>query len=285
MEFNKDDLKKLYVPHKESSGEDNGQITIIGGSTLFHGAPLFGLITASRIVDMVFFTSPEPSVGGFASQIKPKLMSFIWVPWNEIENYIEKSDAILIGPGFMRYHSEKTPYEKRFEVCDEVCQMTKDITEKLLKKFPNKKWVIDAGSLQTMSPDWISENAILTPNKKEFKLLFNLDFSEENAKNMAIKYKCIIVVKGPISYVFSKNGSVEIRGGNAGMTKGGTGDTQAGLTVALLAKNDPVLSACAASFVTKATADELYKKVGIYYNADDLATKIPEVLNKLVNSF
>ena len=30
--------------------------------------------------------------------------------------------------------------------------------------------MIDAGSLQTMDPKLIPQNAILTPNKKEFKL-------------------------------------------------------------------------------------------------------------------
>ncbi|HWA52429.1 MAG TPA: NAD(P)H-hydrate dehydratase [Patescibacteria group bacterium] len=283
MIFDKAQLKKLYFPHKDSSGEDNGQVTIIGGSSLFHGAPLFGLIVASRIVDMVFFSSPEKSVGMIAESLKSKLFSFIWVPWNEVESYVEKSDAILIGPGFMRYHSEKTPYDKRFEICDEVCMETKKITESLLKKFPNKKWVIDAGSLQTITPDVIPENAILTPNKKEFKLLFGAEFSHDVASKKAKEYNCIIVVKGPVTFVFSKDEVFEIHGGNAGLTKGGTGDTQAGLTVALLAKNDPVLSACAGSFIIKYTADELQKKVGFYYNSDDLASKIPEALNKLIN--
>ncbi len=283
MVFNKADLKKLYKPKKESSGEDNGQITIIGGSSLFHGAPLFGLVTASRIVDMVFFASPEKSVGSVAENMRSKLMSFIWIPWDELDEYIKKSDAILIGPGFMRYHNEKVPYNKRFVECDEACQLTKSVTENLLAKFPNKKWVIDAGSLQTIDPKLIPENAILTPNKKEFKLLFGVEFSENAARKKAKEYKCIIVVKGPVTFVFSDHQVIEISGGNPGLTKGGTGDTQAGLTVALLAKNDPVLSACTASFITKATADELQKTKGIYYNADDLAAKIPEVLNKLIN--
>ena len=103
MVFNKDELKNLFVPAKNSSGEDNGQITIIGGSELFHGAPLLSLTVASRIVDMVFFTSPEKSVGSIAEKLKSKLMSYIWIPVNEVEHYIEKSEAILIGPGMLRY--------------------------------------------------------------------------------------------------------------------------------------------------------------------------------------
>lgn len=282
MIFNKDDLKKLYKPDHNSSGEDNGHVTIIGGSTLFHGAPLYGLLTASRIVDMVFFASPEKSVGSVAENLKSKLLSFIWTPWQDIESYIEKSDAILIGPGFMRFSTEKAPDRTRQIECDEACQLTKSITQKFLTKFPNKKWVIDAGSLQTLDANWIPKNAILTPNKKEFKLLFGVEFSHDIAKQKAIEYNCIIVVKGPVTYVFHDGETVEIKGGNAGLTKGGTGDTQAGLTVALLAKNDPVLAACAGSFITKAAADELQKTKGIYYNSDDLANIIPEVLAKSV---
>ncbi|MBX4206051.1 NAD(P)H-hydrate dehydratase [Candidatus Microgenomates bacterium] len=277
--FDPNQLKNLYFPDHDSSGEDNGQITIIGGSELFHGAPLYAVKIASRIVDMAFFSSPEKSVGSIAENMKSKLLSFIWVPWEEIDSYIQKSDAVLIGPGFMRFHSEKTDNEKRFEECDEVCQITKNITQDLLEKFPDKKWVIDAGSLQTMEPEWIPKNAILTPNKKEFKYLFgNMD-----PQKAADKYKCILVIKGPTTIIYSANEEeIEINGGNPGLTKGGTGDVQAGLTVALLAKNEPLLSACVGSFITKKSADELHKKVGPYYNADDLADIIPEILNNTV---
>ncbi len=277
LKFTKEDLKNLHTPKKDSYGEQNGQVTIIGGSTLFHGAPIFGLKVASRIVDMVFFSTPEKSVGRIAELAKSKLMSFIWIPWEETEEYLEKSDSILIGPGFMRYRSEKVPHGERYHLCDISCKMTREITEKFLKKFPNKKWVIDAGSLQTMDPEWIPENSILTPNKHEFKYLFG----DVNPLEVSKKYKCIIVQKGPVTYVYGEGKVFEIEGGNAGMTKGGTGDTQAGLTVAFLAKNDPLFSACAASFVTKAAADELFKKVGTHFNSDDLADSIPEVLYNL----
>lgn len=274
MVFGKAQLKKLYKPHKNSNGEDNGQITIIGGSELFHGAALLSLTAASRIVDMVFFTTPEGSVGRVAEKLKSKLMSFIWVPWNEREEYIKKSDAVLIGPGLMRY-------SKNFK--DHMYEFSKKTTEELLKKFPGKRWVIDAGSLQTMEARYIPEDSVLTPNKSEFKLLFKREFSEKNARAMSGKYHSIIVVKGPVTYVFGKGKVYEIKGGNAGLTKGGTGDVQAGLTAALLAKNDALLAACAGSFITKAAADHLQKTKGTYYNSDDLANKIPEVLRKLVD--
>ena len=53
--FTSKDLKKLKRTITDSRGERNGQLTIIGGSSLFHGAPIFSLRAASRMVDMVFF--------------------------------------------------------------------------------------------------------------------------------------------------------------------------------------------------------------------------------------
>ena len=276
MKFDLIDLKKLYKPSINSSKGQNGQVTIIGGSKLFHGAPLFALTTASRIVDMVFFATPETSVGGVAERIKSKLFSFIWIPWEETEEYIKKSDTVLIGPGFMRFRKEEE--SKLKDVNDVESRRSTEITKKFLLKFPNKKWVIDAGSLQVLDPVWIPQNAILTPNHREYKMLFG-DLAPES---VASEYKCILVLKGPTTCVYSPSNSVEVTGGNPGLTKGGSGDVEAGLTVALVAKNDPFLAAAAASYVVKKAADTLYKKFGVNYNSDDLARKVPEVLASLV---
>jgi NAD(P)H-hydrate epimerase len=151
----------------------------------------------------------------------------------------------------------------------------------VLKKFPNRKWVIDAGSLQVMDADWIPPKAVLTPNKKELKILFG---KNKNLQSLALKYNCTIVAKGPETTVFSPGQYIKIQGGNPGLTKGGTGDCLAGLTLALLAKNNPLLASCAASYVLKNAADELYKKVKTFYNADDLADHIPKALHRLTTS-
>jgi len=290
-EFSSQELKKLFKPAANSTKEDNGKVTIIGGSSLFHGAPILALKTASRVVDMVFFSSPEPSVGKVAEKIKSQLGSFIWVPFAEVGEYIQKSDAVLIGPGLMRYRSEVQSLKCKVKnLCDKAGWKTKKITEKLLLQFPKKQWVIDAGSLQTMSTKFIPKNAILTPNKKEFQMLFNLKCQISNVKSKskilnlvgekAKEYHCIIVLKLAWTVVCSPEKCVVIEGGNAGLTKGGTGDVLAGLTVGLAAKNQPFLAAAAAAWLVKKAADELYKKVGFTYNADDLAGKIPQVLGK-----
>lgn len=282
-EFSPQDLKRLFKPASNSSKEDNGKVTIIGGSTLFHGAPILALKTASRIVDMVFFSSPELSVGKVAEKLKSQLASFIWVPWEDREEYIQKSDAVLIGPGLMRYRSDKNHKCKDRRICDQVGEKTKKITHQLLKKFPDKQWVIDAGSLQVMEPEFIPQKAIITPNRKEFQMLFGQDAEKVTEKSLlalAKKYQCVIILKKVEVLVCSTNECVVVKGGNAGLTKGGTGDVLAGLATALSAKNSPFLAACTASFIVKKAADELYQKVGFAYNADDLAEKVPKVLGE-----
>jgi len=262
-----------------------GKVTIIGGSSLFHGAPFLGLKIASRLNQMVFFSSPEPSVGKVAEQLKSKLFSFIWVPFQEISDYIEKSDAVLIGPGLMRFRKEKDV--KKLEnqrLGDKTGRMTKKITENLLRKFAKKQWIVDAGSLQVMDKKFIPEKAILTPNWQEFNLLFgkeiedySLSQKEVILKKWAKEYKCIILTKETNSLVCSAQKCYLVSGGNRGLEKGGTGDVLSGLVTALAAKKPPLLAAAAAVWVSKKAADSLYQKVGFAYNADDLADEIPSV--------
>jgi NAD(P)H-hydrate epimerase len=268
QQFDPSLLKQLYIPPEKSSGENNGQLTIIGGSRLFHGAPVMAIKAASRMVGMVFFTSPEESLRDVAAHIKASVSAFIWVPWNEVEKYIEKSDAVLIGNGFMRFASEDNIPPDGEVVGDG--HVTREITKHLLLKYPHKKWLIDAGSLQVLEPEWIPENAIITPNHQEYAMLFGEMETAEAAK----KCNCIIVRKGQKAEVHSPTQSMQIDGGNAGMIKGGTGDVLAGVIAGLLAKNDPFLAAVAGVYLSKKAGESLFDKAGYWYSAEDLAEHI-----------
>ncbi len=274
--FDPVEIKKLFVPNGDSK---NGQVTIIGGSSLFHGAPLLSLTVASKIVDMVFFSCPEPSVGEAAANLKSKLFSFIWVPWDEIDDYIIKSDAILLGSGFMRYRTEKNENTNPNDE-DETAEFTKGIVKTLLEKYQNKKWVIDAAALQVLDVAWIPKNSILTPNMHEYKNLFG----EMNIAEASKSHNCTIVLKNVVDQIFSNGEGVLVNGGNVGMSKGGTGDTLAGLVLSLFAKNDAFLAASAASYINKKAGDELFKTKGAFFNADDLANKVPEILAEYTGS-
>lgn len=255
---------KLYIPAKNSHKGQNGKLLLIGGSDLFHCASLWALKVASRIVDLVHYASTQEN-NQIVKELKKEFRDGIVIKRADVENYIEEDDCILIGPGMERNEETKT------------------ITQKLLTKYPHKKWVIDAGALQMMELSWIPKNAILTPHAREFRRLFNNEPSEDIVKRMSDEFKCTILVKGVADIVCSKRECKMVKGGNAGMTKGGTGDVLAGLVAALYCKNDAFTSAYTASVINKRAGDRLFKKVGYYYNASDLADEIPKVMKTVTS--
>ena len=207
---------------------------------------------------MVYYSS-TPENHRILERLKSEIFDFICVPRLEVGNYIQEADAVLIGPGLIR--------EKE----------TKELTKKLLLAFPDKKWIIDAGSLQMMEKDWLKKlsQMIITPHQKEFERLFGAGVDPDQ---IAKEYGCVIVLKGQTDYVCSPEECVINTTGNEGMTKGGTGDVLAGLISALACKNDLFLSAQAGVYFNGLAGDQLYKKVGPYYNASDLCDQLAMVM-------
>src|SRR3989344_6051398 len=120
--FTASDLKKLYVPTRESHKGQNGRLLIIGGSHLFHSASLWSLTVASRIVDLVHYSS-VPENNEMIIRAKEHFHNGIVVPRGQVDAYIDEDDVILIGPGMTR-DSE-----------------TQEITNRLLKSHGHKQWV------------------------------------------------------------------------------------------------------------------------------------------------
>lgn len=275
IEFDATELKKLYRPSAGSHKGQNGKLLIVGGSHLFHAASLWALEVASRIVDLVHYSS-VPENNRLVLRIKSAFRDGIVVPRGEIDDYVAEDDCILIGPGMTRDAETET------------------LTNSLLIKYPHKQWVIDAGALQMLDLALIPPGAILTPHKQEFELLktkFALKKSRkllskallpDQVQFLAKEFDCIVLLKGQVDLIASPTDIREISGGNAGMTKGGTGDVLAGLVAALASKNDPFLAACAGSYINKKAGEALAKTVGTYFNASDLAIQIPRTMKELL---
>lgn len=278
------DLTPLIVAQPGSHKGQNGRLLIIGGSHLFHAASIWALEVASRIVDLVHYSS-VPENNEIVMNMKKQFRDGIVVPRTDIHSYIEEDDCMLIGPGMTR---------------DEE---TKSLTDRLLSAYPTKQWVIDAGALQMMDLSLIPHNAILTPHHGEFADLIKratpmypalgqAETDEDKIKFFSKSYYCIVLLKGQSDIACSggtcdekicKPGECRmIEGGNAGMTKGGTGDVLAGLIAALACKNDPFLATIAGSFINKKAGDELYKTVGPFFNSSDLAAQIPKTMKELL---
>lgn len=270
-------LSKLSLPQTNSHKGQNGRVLIIGGSSLFHSASLWAAEIASYFCDMVHYSSTVENEKIFLS-LKKKFRNGIIVPQEKIIEYAKEDDVILIGPGMMR-EGEEAKY-------------TFDLTKLLIKNFPDKQFVFDAGSLQMMKSEWLlnlKKPAVITPHQKEFEKLFNLPILnltiEEKTKiveETAGKYQTIILLKAVIDIISDGKQTYVIEGGNAGLTKGGTGDILAGLTTALSAANLSLMAAVSASILLKKTGEKLYQSKGYWYNISNIIEMIPEVLNELI---
>jgi NAD(P)H-hydrate epimerase len=251
-------VNKLFCPKPESYKGQNGALTIIGGSREFHGAPLFAVRAANRFVDYVFFYSPFGYNCELVRGLRKRVAEVMVVGRERLAFAVYKSDAVLAGMGL-------SPDAK-----------TKKFLESLLRRHKDKKFVLDAGALRVVDPRKLSRNVLVTPHAEEFRALFHCPATPENAVNCARRYGCVILLKGRIDDVTDGARLAANHTGNAGMTKGGTGDVLAGLAAALATKNSLFDAACAAAFVNGAAGDLLFKRQGFHYNAGDLIEALPE---------
>ncbi len=291
-QFDIADLKRFYIPPPDSHKGQNGKLLLVGGSHLFHAASLWALKIASRIVDMVFYSS-VPENNRIVHEAKKEFRDGIVVPRDNLEDYIQEADCVLLGPGMIRTDEKLKPSEdymlKNLSELNEIEHegiQTYYLTKYLLHEYPAKRWVIDGGALQMMEKEWLRDmsQVILTPHNQEFERLFGFPPTEEQVSAMAKEYSCIILRKGEEDIVCSTDHCVVLQGGNAGMTKGGTGDVLAGLVAALACKNDLFLAACAGSYINKKAGEELFKRVGYSFNASDLVEEIPREMSALIKS-
>jgi NAD(P)H-hydrate epimerase len=267
-------FSNLVLPEVDSHKGQNGKVLVVGGSELFHAASKWSLDIASKLVDMVFYAS-VPSNNELVAQEKQReyeekhqrqaKQSFwngIVVAQDQVRSYAEEADVILIGPGMDR------------------STVTANRVHDLVRAFPAKKWVIDAGALQMIDPKLIPTAAILTPHQGELEMLQEKGFKV----SQAVADGVTILVKGKVDTIYARglDRPLEVIGGNPGMTKGGTGDVLAGLVAGLYATQTAVVATVVSSVTNKAAGDSLYERVGPYFNASDLVDEVPQVLWRFI---
>lgn len=258
------EFRALEFPGKGAKKGDSGNVLMISGFEQYHGALLYALRAASKITDIIYvYTSSENQK--IVNKLKSKTAEFVAV--DDWKKALGKVECILIGPGLGRSRAAYNLVKKVLQI--------------------SKKAVLDADALSLMDPvlrNMLRNRHILTPHKKEFERVFGVKPTEKNASKMSKKYNCTIVLKGAVDVVANPDWGVKYNyTGNVGMTKGGTGDVLAGLTASFYCiSEDPYLAAASGVFVNGLAGDELYKKVGRFYDAEDLLKQLPRTLNKLM---
>jgi len=270
-------LKKIYKPRAKWSHKGMfGKLLVIGGSKIYSGSPTFNALAAYRAgCDLVTIVAPQRA----ADIVAKFLPDMITIPLKgdyltenhtkEIFPLIEKSDAVVIGGGLGR--NKKTIAAVR-KILSYIAKI-------------KKPCVVDADALHALKDLRLNKNFILTPHSQEFfvvtgkKLRTDVYSRMKAVKKAAAKLNCVILLKGYADVISDGIKIAVNRTGNPYMTKGGTGDTLAGICGALLARKiNPFDAACAAAFINGAAGDLAAKKHNEATLASDVADEIKNVL-------
>lgn len=256
-------VKVLQLQHGSHKGE-NGAITVIGGSTQYHGAPLYAVDAAKAFCDLIYLYNPSNNLD-FLNEMKSKSRAFSTLQKNQLDAAVKKSDCVLVGPGLEENAANKT------------------LVNDLLQKHPKKKFVLDAGAMMLADKKQFKHRVVLTPHAGEFKRCFGVKATLGNAKAMAKKFHCVVLLKGKTDVITDGSKAFQNFTGNPGMTRGGTGDVLAGLVTALASQNDLFLSAQAAAFLNGLAGDLIAQRHRMF-SADHVAQALPDAYEKAMRS-
>ena len=283
--------KGIRIPKRKKGSHkgDNGLVLAVGGSKDFVGALILAGLAALRSgCDLVKIIAPEKAawaINAYSPDLMTVKMKGNYVDskyFNVVKKEMKKYDVLLIGNGIGLKEESKT-----------FCR-------KIIREIKKLK-VIDADAVKSISMDGC-ENSIITPHSKELeyflinskinKLIVSKINKEKNimkksqlikkiTKNFLNKNN-IILLKGKIDLIISKDKLFFVKGGNPGMTKGGTGDVLAGLCAGFLAQSKDILqSSINASYFNKKIGDILLKKKkGFTYLASDMVEEINKVISR-----
>lgn len=270
-------IRKFIPPRKPDSRKgQNGKVLVVGGSYMYHGAPVLTSLAALRSgVDLVYTAVPK-IITSSVRAISPNLIVIPLVDAKLTRGAVNKLlgqippdlDSATIGMGLA--------------VGDE--EALKILINSLVSQ--DVRLSLDASALvHNILPLLPDKNIVLTPHAGEFKRLFGVmppasikerativtKFAKDNTVTILLKGSTDVISNGKQTFVNPKN--------LAAMTVGGTGDVLSGLVAGILAKNrNPLESAAAAAYVNGLAGRLVQKKNGLHMMSTDLIEAIPTVM-------
>ena len=243
--------------YQSSHKKQNGKILIIGGNEDFHGAPLLNFLGANAIgVDLISLFvppknveiskafSPEMFVNGFRAEH----LSSKDIP--SILQTAKDCDACLLGSGLGK---KSATLEAVVEILDQI-------------SIP---CAVDADAIQDLSAyKGIPENSVFLPHEKEFERL-----------NISKDFPHTVLRKGKVDFIYQSGKTRKSATGTPILSKGGSGDFLAGMTVALLSRRVPGFEGAGMSTFLLGIAAERYEKK---FGESLCFYKMSEIISKLV---
>jgi len=271
-------IVRKFIPVRKANSRkgDNGTVLVVGGSYIYHGAPILSSIAALRSgVDLVYTSVPKINTQSTRA-ISPNLIVIPLVDQKLTRGAVKKLlgaiprnlDSATIGMGLAI--AEKSSL--------------KILIQELLNR--DVRLSLDASALVSdILPLLANKNVVVTPHSGEFKRLFGQippenqkqrislveEFAKENGITILLKGQTDVITDGKTIFLNPKK--------IPAMTVGGTGDVLSGLVAGILAKNRNALeAAAAATFINGMAGKLVQKKLGLHITAMDLIDVIPQVM-------
>ncbi len=271
-------MVKKFIPSRKTNSRkgDNGTVIVIGGSHIYHGAPILASLAALRSgSDLVYTIIPKINIQSTRS-VSPNLIVIPLADQKLTRGTVtkllgqipKKCDSATIGMGLAVQDVNALKY--------------------LVESLANQdiRISLDASALVPAILDVASnKNVVVTPHAGEFKRLFGevpperknerIRTVERHAKDNGItvllKGSTDIISDGKTTYLNQKRVPA--------MTVGGTGDVLSGLVAGILARNRKALeSASAAAHINGLTGMYVQKQLGLHMTSMDLIDVIPKVM-------
>ncbi len=271
-------IVKKFIPARKAKSRkgENGIVLVIGGSYIYHGAPILSSLAALRCgTDLVYTSVPNINVAPTRS-ISPNLIIIPLVDQKLTRGAVNK----LLGALPRNLDSATIGMGLAIQERNALLHLVKSLLDR------DVRLSLDASAL---IPEVLSllpnKNVVVTPHAGEFKRLFGE--APSNSKNERIKLVekkakengITVLLKGATDVISNGTMTFLYEKKIPAMTVGGTGDVLSGLVAGLLSKNRNSLeSAAAAAFINGLAGKAVQKKLGLHMTSMDLLNEIPAAM-------
>ena len=267
-----------FIPARKSTSRkgDNGIVIVVGGSYIYHGAPVLSSLAALRCgTDLVYTSVPKINVTPTRA-ISPNLIVIPLVDQKLTLGAVKK----LVGALPRNLHSATIGMGLAIQEKNSLLYLVKSLLDR------DVRLSLDASALiPEVLPLLANKNVVVTPHSGEFKRLFgDVPPDSQNERIPLVEQHALdngitILLKGPTDIISNGKTTYLCEKNTPAMTVGGTGDVLSGLVAGLLSKNRNSLeSAAAASFICGLAGKHVQDKLGLHMTSMDLIDAIPNVM-------
>ena len=244
-----------------------GKVLNFAGCKNYIGAAYLSSISPLKVGAGFVALSTEKEVVKSVSTLLPEA---VYLTRKEGVNNIQDYSVVLLGCGL--------GLEKK----------SIDLVKKVFNKIENKPIVIDADALNIIAKNKLTvpKNSIITPHPLEAARLLCVDLDtvlndlENSAKQLAKKYKCIVVLKNHRTIICDIDKYYVNQCGNSALAKAGTGDVLAGIIAGLIAQKMDLFEAAKLGVYLHARSGEIASEE--YSEFSVLASELPFFVHKAI---